>query len=96
MGSLLTLGEKCVQVGVQDELSGLVMASVEYALSIDEGRGWGLWESSPCSGSEGSTERQIITLLSHLSGRAIRLRVMDRAGNWSISPLYGVPSAVGG
>jgi len=91
-----TLGQDCVQVGVQDELTGLVVSSVEYALSSDGGRGWGPWQSVPCSGSEGTTERQTITPPSHLAGMAIRFRVVDRAGNWSISPSYGLSSSAGG
>jgi len=81
-----TLGQDRVQIGVQDELSGLVVSSAEYALSSDDGRErWGPWQPSPCSGSEGSKERQTISIpLSTLSGTAIRFRVMDRAGNWSM------------
>jgi len=76
-----------VLMKVRDELSGLVTSSAEYALS-DDGEQWGAWRSSSCSGSDGSTELQTVTAsLSALLGGAIRFRVMDRAGNWSVSPM---------
>ncbi len=74
-----------LQIGVQDELSGLVVSSAEYAFSSTGGEEWGPWQPSPCSGPEGSRGRQIVSVpLSALSGTAIRFRVVDRAGNWSM------------
>jgi len=91
-----TLGPENLQIGVQDKLSGLVMSSAEYALSSDGRSEWGSWHSSLFFGPGGSKERQTISVsLSALSGATIRFRVMDHAGNWSLSPPYALSSAAG-
>jgi hypothetical protein len=88
-----TLGPEDLQIGVQDGLSGLVMSSAQYALSSDEGKSWGPWYSPLLFDLQEPQERQMISVpLSVVSGITVRFRIMDRAGNWSLSPPYVLAS----
>jgi len=89
--SSCAVGPDTVQVGVRDEYSGLVMSSAEYALSADGGSEWSPWHSAASVGTEGTGESHSVGVrLAAISDTTIRFRIVDRVGNWSLSPSYGL------
>jgi hypothetical protein len=92
--SSCAVGSDTVQVGVRDQYSGLVMSSAEYALSTNGGSQWSPWHSAASSRTEDTEKGQSIGVpLAAISGTTIRFRIVDRVGNWSLSPSYGLHHA---
>ncbi|MBI2845529.1 MAG: N-acetylmuramoyl-L-alanine amidase [Chloroflexi bacterium] len=80
-----------VRVRVEDALSGLDPEKVFYTVSSN-GQGWYPWQAAQLFGPEGNPSGISVPLAEH--GGWIRFRVLDRAGNESISPPYVLPGTL--
>ncbi|MCD6520234.1 MAG: SpoIID/LytB domain-containing protein [Anaerolineae bacterium] len=79
---------------VEDALSGLDVASAQWAVSRDGGAHWEAWQNLQVEGISGTRTVQLVA--PSAEGTHLRFRISDLAGNESISaplPLEGSPTA---
>jgi hypothetical protein len=77
---------------VRDSLSGLHIASAQFATSVDGGSNWGDWRTLSLTATEGTTAT--VTVRAPADGAThVRFRITDRAGNLAESPSYAFSGA---
>lgn len=86
-----------VSVRVEDTESGLAIGTSMFSYSIDSGTTWSEWEPTQCTGSDGTTSPQTISVTvpfeddSVPAGKnQVRFRILDMVGNEGLSANYPV------